>query len=167
MPVTLVEAKESERSVIDNLLQLYLHELSRFEEIEIGESGRYSYHHLEAYWQESGRIACLIRVKGKLAGFALVRDEKHGIHTVAEFFVLENYRRLGIGEEICRLMFERHPGAWEISVLAENEVAIAFWRTVVRRYTGKKFEEASAPGWLGPIFRFCSPATNQVNQVRA
>ena len=102
-----------------------------------------------------------MRVEGKLAGFALHRNEsrltgEHGVHDVAELFVLRKYQRSGVGEQMARWLFDRFPGRWEVRQKAENARAIAFWRRVIDRYTGGRFEEevVSDERWQGPVQRF-------------
>jgi predicted acetyltransferase len=101
-----------------------------------------------------------------VAGFVLVRDIesfKGGpIHTVSEFFVLHSFRRLGIGEEIARMVFDQFPGAWQVAVLEENKVARSFWKTVVWRYTGGRMHEFRTSDFRGPIYEFSSPGARPV-----
>jgi predicted acetyltransferase len=107
----------------------------------------------------------VIRVKGKIAGFVLVRDIESFrggvIHTVAEFFVLNMYRRLGIGEEIARMVFDKFPGQWQIAVQQQNKAGRAFWKTVIWRYTGGRMSEFRRSDWTGPIFEFRSPGAQK------
>lgn len=140
---------------------MYLHELSEFDEAEVDELGNYHYEYLSCYWVEPERHPYFIRVKGKIAGFVFVRDTESisgdMIHTIAEFFVLNSYRQLGIGEEIARMVFDRITGRWRVAVPEENIVARLFWRTVIWRYTGGKQHEFRSPEWIGPIYEFSSP----------
>lgn len=163
MPLAIDLVCASERVVLDNLMHLYLHEMSRYDSIEIGDDGRFAYQQLDSYFEDDDRFPYLIRVKGKLAGFVLVRRyERAGIglvHSVAEMFLLESYRRLGIGEEIVRHVLDSFPGRWEVAVLEENRIAQMFWRNVIYRYTGNNFSEHRVPGWEGPVFDFASPGT--------
>jgi predicted acetyltransferase len=75
-----------------------------------------------------------------------------------EFFVLRKYRRQGGGEQVARLLVDQFPGRWEVAELAENTVAQAFWRQVIRRYTGGRFGEIAIDNdrWHGPVQAFAS-----------
>ncbi len=161
MPLTLTPARTEEKPILDNLLQLYLHEMSKYDDRPLSDDGRYQYPTFEAYFSEETRFPYLIRVKGKLAGFVLIRDipsvTGDRVHTVAEFFVVEMYRRLGIGEEIARMAFDGMPGTWQVAQKEDNAVACAFWKQVIWRYTAKNFREYRTPDWHGPIFEFASP----------
>lgn len=97
----------------------------------------------------------------QLAGFALHLGKSRitgegGVHDVAEFFVLQRYRRAGVGEQTARWLFDRFPGRWEVRQKAENARAIAFWRRVIDRYTGGRFDEEvlADERWRGPVQRF-------------
>ncbi|MCB0826978.1 MAG: GNAT family N-acetyltransferase [Armatimonadetes bacterium] len=161
MPLRLEKVDASEAHILDNLIQLYLHEMGRFMHHEMDDFGRFEHDHLPAFVEATDKDAYLVRVKGKLAGFVLVRDlsslSNKPIHSISEFFILESYRRLGIGEEIARILFEMRHGTWQIGVHNENNVARTFWRNVIYRYTGSKYREIKVSGWDGPVYEFKSP----------
>ena len=140
----------SGRSVLRNLIELYLHDASEFDPRDVNEHGLFGYRYVDHYWAEPGRWPFFIRVDGTLAGFALVREES-GVFDMAEFFVLRRYRRQGVGEAAARQTFGRFPGLWQVRQLAANTAAIAFWRGVIGRYAGD-FEDAT--GDKGPVQRF-------------
>ena len=73
----LVAVEEKDRSVLRRLLQLYLHDLSEFIDIDVDPHGEFPYRYLDHYWTEKDRHAFLIRVDGAWAGFALVRACPH------------------------------------------------------------------------------------------
>lgn len=146
-------AVESERGVLENLMQLYLHDFSEFDSSDVDEAGGYRYRYLPLYWSEPGRWPFLVRADGNIAGFALVRHAD-GRYQMAEFFVLRRYRRCGVGEEAARQVFARFPGPWLVEELAANTTAIKFWRSVIGRFAGG-FDEVQGPG--GPQQLFESP----------
>jgi predicted acetyltransferase len=53
-------------------------------------------------------------------------------HSVAEFFVLRKYRRIGVGSRAAKILFERWPGSWEVAVARYNKPALSFWRKAIR-----------------------------------
>lgn len=91
------------------------------------------------------RHSFLVRVAGKLAGFALVKENVEEDGTtytfMAEFFIMKKYRGQGIGQAVAYTLFDQFPGAWEVSEIPENLPAQAFWRKIIGRYTGGQFEE--------------------------
>ena len=84
-----------------------------------------------------GKHHFVIRVGGRLAGFALVSNRSHyagtGVREISEFFVLRKYRRRGVGTHAARMLFERFPGRWELAELTWNVAARRFWRRLIKR----------------------------------
>jgi predicted acetyltransferase len=153
--VQIASAAGEDDGVLAALLQLYVYDFSEMLGLDVGDDGRYGVPTIE------GRDAFLIRVDGKLAGFALHAGKsrltgKDGVHDVAELFVLQRYRRRGVGDQAARFLFDRFPGRWEVRQKAENTGAIAFWRRVIGRYTNGRFDEEvlADDRWQGPVQRF-------------
>jgi predicted acetyltransferase len=65
---------------------------------------------------------------------------------MAEFFIARPWRRRGIGEEAVRLILDRFQGHWLITVHVGNDIAVRFWRKVVRVYTAGKYQERIVDG---------------------
>ena len=157
--VRVVPAGPDDRHALTNLMQLYLHDFTEYEDADVGPDGRYGYAYLESYWSEAGRYPFLIRVDDKLAGFALVRtvvDGQEPRRVMAEFCVLRKYRRRGVGQHAARQIFDLFAGGWQVNEAAANLPAQAFWRRVIGAYTGGRFSES----WqadeepVGPVQRF-------------
>ena len=148
--VTLTPVEESQRQIITNLIQLYKYDFSEFAEVgsrygEVGPDGRFVYEELDSYWREDGRFALKVEADGRLAGFVLVNRwsalNRLLDHSVAEFFVLRKYRRIGVGSRAARVLFERWPGRWEVSVARYNKPALSFWREAIRASVDGPVEE--------------------------
>lgn len=148
MRVEIIEAQAADRQVLANLLELYRYDFTEFDDEDIGDDGRFGYRYLDSYWSAEGRHAFVIRAGGKLAGFVLLRQTRSAAGglamDVSEFFVMRRYRRQGVGEDVARHIFDRFPGKWEVRELERNLPAQAFWRRVIDRYTGGRFEDG---GW--------------------
>ncbi len=159
--VTLHEARTSDITVLRHLMQLYLYDLGTIDGWDVGQDGLFGDSaRVERYWTEEGRLAFLIRVRGILAGFVLVRDQAWfagpGTREISEFFVLRKYRRQGVGEQAARATFDLFPGRWEVAEMASNTGAQAFWRAVIGRYTSDRFDEAERRlgAWRGHVQHF-------------
>lgn len=63
------------------------------------------------------------------------------MNEVAEFFVLNKYRRIGAGTFMANKMFEVYKGKWEVCTLLKNERAQKFWRNTIKNFTNNNFEE--------------------------
>ena len=148
------------------MMQFYIHDFSEFwagrPEGELEDGGQFGpYEYLDAYWREPGRVPLLIRVAGRLAGFALLNDVSHSgapvERNMAEFFVVRKHRRGGVGTAAARVIFSRYPGLWEAAVARANLPALAFWRKAVAGHPNllavEELEFADER-WNGPILRF-------------
>ena len=92
------------------------------------------------------------------AGFALVsrplRNQRDQIdYCMAEFFVTPAARRLGVGRDAARLIFNRFAGTWEVTEFLYNKPAVAFWRAIVSDYTAGRFRETLANGEVRQVFK--------------
>lgn len=71
--VEVTPAEVGDEPVLRRLMELYRHDFSEFDDGDVGDHGTFGYPFLALYWLESHRHPFLIRVAGRLAGFALVR----------------------------------------------------------------------------------------------
>ena len=145
MKISLHLMKIEEKPLLARLMELYEYEFSVYSDEDISEYGCYGYSHIDDYWNEEGRFPYLIRVDGKIAGFALVCPhcdyrKEEGAQCVGEFFVMLKYRRMGVGLEAAAQLFDRHPGLWEVCWWNNNLPARSFWQKAVERYTGGHYE---------------------------
>lgn len=158
-------ALPEQRSVIRNLMQLYVHDFSEHwagsQRGELEDDGRFPDYPLDAYWNNPARIPLLMRVNGHLAGFALLNDHSHsGIsadRNMAEFFIVRKHRRGGIGTAAAHIIFSRYPGQWEAAVARRNLGALGFWRNAIRRHplvADIVESDVATDAWNGPILRF-------------
>jgi predicted acetyltransferase len=134
---TLRPIRPGERAAVRRLVQLYIYDLGgdRWGLEPDGTFAPPDWH--RRFWSRRGAHHFVIRVDGRLAGFALVRDHADfagaGVNEIVEFFVLRKYRRIGVGTRAALTLFERFPGRWEVAVLVWNVTARPFWRRVIAR----------------------------------
>lgn len=154
-----------ERPVIENLMQLYIHDFSEFwmdrPEGELQPDGRFEAYPFDRYWAEADHIPLLLRRAGNLIGFALVDAHSHSggalDRNVAEFFIVRKHRRGGVGTAAAHAIFRLYPGRWEAAVVRRNLAAQAFWRRAVASCPGvSDIEEldVASEDWNGPVLRF-------------
>src|SRR3989442_481165 len=115
MNVEVREARREDPPVLQRLMQLYLYDLGTIDGWDLGDDGLYGIEaRIEGFWTDPNRRSFLVRVDGKLAGFALVRDGAHfagdGTREISEFFILRRYRRRGAGERLARRDLAMFPG---------------------------------------------------------
>ena len=164
MTIEVSLASPADKPILRNLMELYLYDFREFDGADPEPDGLYGYPYLDLYWVEETRHPFLIRKDGKLAGFVLVTRYNYlsgepDCWVIAEFFVLRKYRSSGVGEFVAQQVFDRFPGDWQVAQIAENGSATIFWRKVIQRYTGGKFQEVLLDGerWRGPVQMFRSP----------
>jgi predicted acetyltransferase len=141
MNVDLRPAEFPEKPILQHLMQLYLHDFSEFDGADVNELGLYEYIYLDAYWQEPERLPFLIRVDGKLAGFALVRQLAESCFDLAEFFIMRRYRGLGVGRLASTWLFDHLAGEWHVAQEETNGPSKIFWGKVIREYTAGEFRQ--------------------------
>ena len=146
MKLDLVKVEEKDKNIIYNLMQLYTYELSFFEDettnFTMLDSGLYVINkYVERYWQEESRHPYILKCNNKLAGFVLQRCNEQNMNEIAEFFVINKYRKIGAGTFMANKMFDLYKGKWEIRTLIKNEKAQNFWRNTIKKYTNNNFEE--------------------------
>jgi len=165
--VALELATPADAPLLANLLELYIHDLSEAFAVEVGSDGRFGYDRLPLYWTEpEKRFPFLIRRDERTVGFALAMrgspasDDPDDLD-LQEFFVLRRYRRMGVGREAARMLWNRLPGRWIVRVSRGNRVALPFWSATIAEYTGGAQSEYTRPGDPHPwhVFAFDSVAS--------
>ena len=133
--------------ILRNLYQLYIHDMSEWLGLELGDDGRFAFD-TAALWQ--GEVAVyLAHADRRLAGFGVVASAKpwlgrEAARDVKDLFVLRRYRQQGVGRALAQHLWREFPGEWLVRVLAANRPAVPFWRAAVRAFTGSAFEESAA-----------------------
>lgn len=146
MKIELIEVEEKDKHVIYNLMQLYTYELSFFEDetasFTMLDSGLYETNkYIEKYWKEDTRHPYILKCDNELAGFVLQRFNEENMNEIAEFFVINKYRKLGAGTYMANRIFELYKGRWEVRTLLKNERGQNFWRATIRKFSNNNFEE--------------------------
>jgi predicted acetyltransferase len=164
--VEVALAAPHEQAVLERLLQLYIHDFSEIlpagdPQGDLGPDGRFPRYPLEDFWRDEALVPLLIRIDGRLAGFALLDRTSHSGRPVErnmrEFFIVRKHRRRGAGVRAAQAIFSRWPGQWEAAVMRANAAALPFWRRAAATHPqAEALEEIDArpPDWDGPILRF-------------
>ena len=156
MDIQITQASSDEKVLLQRMMELYLYDFTEFDNADLDDLGLYGYEYLERYWVEPQRVPFIIRVDGKLAGFVLVAEHSLLGQTgkmIAEFFVMRKFRKYGVGRAAAWAVFDRFPGRWEISQIAQNVPAQQFWRRIIAQYTNGNFQEVilDNENWQGPV----------------
>jgi predicted acetyltransferase len=138
----IVRSKVEDKKIIQNLYQLYLHDLSEFEEIEIDDNGLYPLgKYFDLYWTEAERIPFLMFLNESIVGFCFVRILGVSSYQLSEFFILRSFRNQGIAKEFAFQIFNMYRGQWQVCQLKNNVPARRFWIKVVSQFTNGQFIE--------------------------
>lgn len=145
MEYELVKANNEDKNILHNMMQLYYHELSKYEDesaiFELNNEGFYPIRYFDLYWTEKTRYPYLLKLNDKNIGLALVREREDGYIEMAEFFILNKYKGKGAGRFMANTIFNLHKGNWEIRALVKNIPAQNFWRKIVRERMNNDYEE--------------------------
>jgi len=164
--VRVFPAAREQEPILANLLELYIHDFSEIQPMELGPDGRFSYEDLPKYWNEPGRHPFAITVDDKLAGFAFVKKTRSlsggarigdaPVWDMAEFFIVRAHRRHGIGLTAAHQVWRKFPGPWQVRVMHSNRAAFLFWQQAVDSFTGHSIDPISIEhdGKTWAIFSF-------------
>ncbi len=151
--VTLSLATPHDATLLTNLLELYIHDLSAaFPHVELGPDGRFGYGKLPLYWSEpERRFPYLIKYGTRVVGFVLATrgspaSDDPDVFDVAEFFVIRSQRKAGVGRRAIFRVWDQHPGQWSVRVSETNIDGLPFWKRVIDEYTGGNAIESQRSG---------------------
>ena len=149
--IELVEIESKDKSVLQNLFQLYMHDITASLPMDVNEHGLFEYNYLDYYFAETegNRHAYFVYIDNKIGGFVLVNDDfmvldkqkDFPCYDLAEMFILNAYKKKGVGEIIAKQVFDLHHGSWEIRPVPRIEGAKKFWLKVVKNYTNNNYVE--------------------------
>jgi predicted acetyltransferase len=153
MDFEIIPATDADYDVAHNLARFYVYDMAEHAGWPFPEDGLFDIGDLLLpYWgRPAGKrpwpaqwrpFAFMIRVDGRPAGFALVKQLGERRFDMAEFFIGRQHRRRGIGERAAFHLFDRFAGAWEVREMLTNTAAQAFWRRIVAKYSNGDFSDA-------------------------
>lgn len=136
--VKLVKIEYSDKYILENLMALYLHDLSEFaEDLKINGEGKFLYDGLEYYFKSEDLKPFFIYYRDEIAGFVLLNSGRYVSmavnYSIHEFFILKGFRNKGIGSIAVNKIFEAYRGKYKISELKDNKPAIGFWRNLFKQ----------------------------------
>ena len=131
-PLRAAVAGPDQWPVVEQLWQLYQHDLSEFRHSAPGRDGRFAPARLTSYadGERGDRVTYLAWLGEVPCGFAMVRGVAGGARVMGEFFVTRSARGRGTAASFAGDVLRRHPGRWEIPFQEENPRAAAFWRRI-------------------------------------
>jgi len=163
VPVTLRDARDADedRAWIRAVYRDYLSELSVSKSglfPALGEWPAREDEFLAGWFHDPAAHPFVILANGTRVGFALVSrpadfPRRTADFRMAEFFVVEEARRRGVGAAAVELLFARFAGDWEVLEDEYNRAALEFWRRVISRHTAGRYAETREAGEVCHRFR--------------
>jgi predicted acetyltransferase len=148
--ITIIEASLDDYPLIQNMTRFYVYDLSRecghiSSDWTLPADGLYESFDFKNYFEDPARKAYLVKVRDEIAGFALLNkatEDKINNWNMGEFFILAKFQRKGVGAQVAHIIWNKHPGTFEVAVIPENQKALIFWKKVISNFTHGVFNEA-------------------------
>jgi predicted acetyltransferase len=146
-----IELKD--KNLLENMMQLYLHDLSLYFPIEFDSTKcKYDYN-LDSYFEKN--VAFFIEnEKQEKLGFILIDLLSNTSFEISEMFILNNYKRKGVGEKAVKDIFNKYRGDWIVKAVPLSTVAEKFWNNVINNYTNGKYSIDHIGKYNRAIFKF-------------
>lgn len=74
-------------------------------------------------------------------GFCVTNVENE-IKDIAEFYIAPVMRKNNFGYQLASMIFNKHPGQWQVRQIEGADHAVSFWRSVIKKYTKNQYEES-------------------------
>ena len=156
-PVELVAVDRSQRAVLENLGQLYRHDLSEAYGHLPNPDGTFNNRRLDLFLAGADleHRAWLITAAGRLGGFVMTAPDERGEPgerdgmSVSDFFVVRALRRTGVGREAARQVVALFPGGWSIGFQSYNPGVQRFWSQVATDVAGDQWTTYDDPPVAG------------------
>jgi predicted acetyltransferase len=139
MEVTVTKANEFDIAKAEELFDLYIHEMSEYIVRKDEQSQKSSLYDklFYSYWKKEGHFPLLIYCDEELAGFSLIRryPSETDLYDMGQYFILDKFKRKGIGRKAFQLISNKFPGKWLVRILLANDGAFLFWKQVISEKT--------------------------------
>lgn len=135
MNLFLKEVLETDKTILQNLFSLYLHDLSNFtSQIDIGEEGSFAYDGIDEFWEVNGISPYFITLDENIVGFILLVErpflKNEYDYGVNDLFILNKFKGRGLGTKAIEKLFQLKKGTYFVIELMENKPAISFWKRI-------------------------------------
>lgn len=154
MNIVVEKINKKDKEKLEQLIQLYLHDLSLYFPILFNSDiCKYDYN-LDKYFEDN--YAYFIKSNDNILGFVLIDDNKDSNYEISEIFVLNNYKHKKVGEQAVIKIFNKYKGNWIIKAVPSSIVAESFWKKVIGKYTNNDYELKYTGKYNRPEFYFCN-----------
>ena len=140
--ITLKKVKEKDRSLLFDLNQAYLKEMTKYYPDEPDENGYYTYGYFDLYFVDKKRIAYFILNDEAIVGFCMLNPysyfNEEVDYVLAEFTILPKYRGNHYAKETIELLLTIYHGRWEIKYNINNVIAKNLGESATLKYNPTK-----------------------------
>ncbi len=149
-------ADRADSAVLNQLLGLYMHDMSEWFNVMPGNDGDYGVN-CNSYFDKN-YVVYLAYEDFRPIGFAFIltasaRSEVQ-CSEIEEFFIMRGCRSRGVGRNFAHYIWHQLPGDWIVRVLKNNVPAVPFWRDTVSAFAGNetesRIEQEDLPDHLAP-----------------
>lgn len=156
MFIELQKITSSKKETLKNLFEFYTYEFSEYMDLHVDDHGRYGYPPFDNYFTDPCFDSFFIIIEGKLAGFAIVKQDDLDTYSINQFFIMKKFRKSGAGRIVAVELFDRYRGEWKVAQIMKNIPAQHFWRKVISSYTNGNYTETIRQDqeWRGPVQEF-------------
>jgi len=157
MDLRLRRVEEREAPSLRHWMDAYFSETAKHREYPVGPIDAAGYRYLPLYWTERMRHPLFIEADGTVVGFALVREVAEGTATfmeLAEFFIQPAFRRMGVGRQAAKMIWQTFPGPWKLQVALGNAPAAAFWPRCIEAVASGEVSREEFQGEDGQRIRY-------------
>ena len=137
MDLKFVQINQNNAEIFKNLAQAYEAEFSNLTHKVPNEFGLFKLDTLP----NTPYVGYLLYCQETPVGFCVANIESE-IKDIAEFYIVPVMRKKNMGYQFAVMIFNRYPGQWQVRQIEGAIDAINFWRRVIKKYTGNKYEES-------------------------
>lgn len=139
--INLYRVKKAQKKALWNILQKYLYEMTNFYSDKMDKTGSFPYEYFDAYFFDKSRKAFFIYSKKECVGFVMINNFSYLgeiiDHSIAEFTIFPQYRKMGIAAASVNKIFNLYTGRWEIKYSNKNLAAKSLWKKVTFQFNPK------------------------------
>ena len=143
MNFELVNVDKQDKEKLYRLLQYAMYDGSQYIDNDINMDCIFEYKWFDNYFTDSDRNAYFIKKDNSYLGMVMVNEnlkfQQNG-KSIAEFLIMQKYRRHHIGKKVAYEIFDKFKGNWEVQPMENNPIAYSFWKNVINEYTNGNYK---------------------------
>lgn len=148
MQVCLKRITIKDRVIFEHLWDLYSYDFSLYNNEDVMPQGSYDFYYSDDFFESDSKACFFIMADGNIAGFVSCSSSCYLLtggddRCIVDFFVMNKYRKGGVGRKAAYLIFDSYKTNWEVVQYDNNEISKKFWESVINDYTNSHYEKRS------------------------